>query len=139
MAYYAKRNNAMKEPLKYLSLISDGMAKGHSKLPWMANLKDVDSDKQLDQHLQGVYAHGRGIGSYRAFQNVKLTTNAQLHTLLLHLESLTKKVEADGSVSTVPLPDTLYYQVDGGPENANKVVYGKLGQVLVIGMVGQWE
>ena len=126
MAYYTKRNNAMNEPLKYLSIISDGMAQGHCKLPWMANIKDVDSDKQLDQHLQGVYAHGRSIGIYRAFQNVKLTTNAQLHSFLLHLESLTKKIEADGSVSTVPLPETLFYQVDGGPENANRVVYAMM-------------
>ncbi len=91
MAYYKKRNSATKEPLKYVSIISDGMAQGHCKLPWMANLKDIDFDKQLEQHLQGVYAHGRSIGIFRTFHNVKRTTNAQLHSLLLHLESLTRK------------------------------------------------
>jgi hypothetical protein len=126
MAYYKKRNSATKEPLKYVSIISDGMAQGHCKLPWMANLKDIDFDKQLEQHLQGVYAHGRSIGIFRTFHNVKRTTNAQLHSLLLHLESLTRKVEADGSTSTIPLPDTMYYQVDGGPENANKIVYAMM-------------
>ena len=29
-------------------------------------------------------------------------------------------------MSAVPLPETLYYQVDGGPENANRAVYAMM-------------
>jgi hypothetical protein len=86
MKYYMKRDLAINEPLSYLSIISDGMAQNHCKLPWHANLKD-DSKNHCNQHLQGVYCHGRNISVYRTTGNVKLVrhiyNNNNIKILLL--------------------------------------------------------
>jgi hypothetical protein len=57
MAYYSKINMAVQDPENYMSIISDGMAQGHTELPWMANLKQFP--QTLPQHLQGIIEHGR--------------------------------------------------------------------------------
>jgi len=41
----------------YLSIVSDGMAQSHCKLPRLANL--AGAGKPLPQHIQGIIAHGR--------------------------------------------------------------------------------
>ena len=47
--------------------------------------------------------------------------NAQIHSFLLELENQTKKI-VDGVATVVKLPDTLFYQIDGGSENTAKSV-----------------
>lgn len=68
----------------------------------------------LSQHFQGLINHGRSFTIYRTFHNVVLGASAQLHCFLLELESLRLK---EGK-----LPDTIYYQIDGGIENVAKTV-----------------
>ena len=45
-----------------------------------------------------------------------------MHAFLLELERHTKLALPDGSVATKPLPETLFYQIDGGSENTSKPV-----------------
>jgi hypothetical protein len=52
MKYAERRQIACKLPQSYMSIIIDGMAQNHCKLPWYCNLKD--SEISLPQHLQGV-------------------------------------------------------------------------------------
>ena len=80
--------------------------------PW-AIIDDV-CRKCLSQHFQGLINHGRSFTIYRTFHNVVLGASAQLHCFLLELESLRLK---EGK-----LPDTIYYQIDGGIENVAKTV-----------------
>ena len=68
----------------------------------------------LSQHFQGLINHGRSFTIYRTFHNLVLGASAQLHCFLLELESLRLK---EGK-----LPDTIYYQIDGGIENVAKTV-----------------
>lgn len=75
-------------PKDHLSLITDGMAQNHSQLPYLANLTSITT---LQQHLQGVYLHGREIMIYRTFHNVRNGANLQIHTLLLSLEQVILK------------------------------------------------
>lgn len=77
-------------PRCYLSLISDGMAQIHCLLPYLKNLASIAT---IQQHLQGVFLHGRGIKIYRTFHNVRNGSNLQIHTLLLSLESV---IELEG-------------------------------------------
>ena len=66
-----------------ISLISDGMAQNHCKMPWKANLKDGDC---LTQHLQGILIHGAYILIFRTFHNILCGSNLAIHCFLLSLE-----------------------------------------------------
>lgn len=79
-------HKAIEAPDSYLSIVSDGMAQGHSKLPWLANL--AGSSKSLPQHIQGIIAHGRTTLLFRTFHTVSHTANLQIHCLLLTLEKM---------------------------------------------------
>ena len=139
--YYHRRHLGQVYPSEYLSLITDGMAQQHCILPWM---KGLNSPVDIKQHLQGTLVHGKSIVIYRTFNNVrvvkklltllhltltfkkilnfiKLNANQLIHVLLLQLENLM----IDGV-----LPKTIYVQVDGGPENANKLVLAVLTYLM---------
>jgi hypothetical protein len=112
LTYYSRRNDALIMPSSYLSIIADGMQQSHCILPWQGNLNTFSST--LNQHLQGVLLHGRSIEIFRTFHNLVNTANLSIHCFLLALE-LTLNIEKK-------LPDTIYYQIDGGSENTSKHV-----------------
>ena len=60
--------------------------------------------------------HGDNITMYRTFNNLSNNANVSIHTWLLSLE---ERYWANGN----SLPDTLFHQVDGGPENANETFH----------------
>ena len=109
-------------PLKYVSIITDGMMQAYCYLPWYGNF---NSSRHLPQHIQGVLSHGRDMNVFRTYHNVFNGANLQLHTLLLTLESILKPLPTDDR------PDTLYIQIDGGSENSAKelcgMTYDRLG------------
>jgi hypothetical protein len=123
LAYYRRRVLAEQLPSEYLSLISDGMAQEHCKLPWCANYSKV---KTLPHHIQGVLMHGRTMQVYRTFHNVPNGGNLAIHTLLLSLE---KVIVDEGK-----LPDTLFLQFDGGPENVAQSVYAICEMLIAKGL-----
>jgi hypothetical protein len=110
LTYAERRNNAVMERSRYLSLISDGMAQGHNLLPYFAN-QNTWTDS-LPQHLQGVLSHNRGMTMYRTFHNINNCANVAMYTFL---DTLEKVIEDEGK-----LPDTVYHQIDGGSENTAK-------------------
>lgn len=112
MSYANRASLAMNMPKLYLSIVSDGMAQNHCILPWLGNLAQI---KGVPQHIQGVLRHGRGLTLYRTFHNVANGANLQLHTFLLILE---ETIEEEGK-----LPDTVFFQFDGGSENTSKTVF----------------
>lgn len=109
--YYGRRQKAMQMPFKFLSIITDGMAQAHCQLPYYANVEQCEN---LQQHIQGVMAHGRFINIYRTFHNTFNAANMQMHTLLLALEDAWRE---NGC-----LPDTVFVQIDGGAENISKAM-----------------
>jgi hypothetical protein len=112
MSYYRRRILAEQYPSEYLSLISDGMAQEHCKLPWCANFSRIGT---LPHHIQGLIIHGRRIQIYRTFHNIANGANLAIHTMLLSLEKII-------DIET-KLPDTVYVQIDGGPENIANALY----------------
>lgn len=111
---YAERfNHAFMYPSDYLSIVTDGMAQETCKIPYVKNSTSFSTP--LEYHIQGVMAHGRVTNLYRTYPNIKKTSNLQIHCLLLTLEEIYKK---EGR-----LPDTFYYQIDGGGENTAKIVF----------------
>ena len=64
---------------------------------------------------------------YRSFPNLKVDTNLSIHAFLLHLET---RLREDGF-----LPPTIYIQIDGGPDLANKSFYSIMS-LLVARQVG---
>ena len=114
-AYHTRKGLAESCPPKYCSIISDGMAQSHCEVPWFAN-NNSWNNRALPQHLQGCLNHGRNFTVYRTFHNVMHDSNLQLHCFLSNLESVYKK---EGN----KLPDTVFYQIDGGSENIDKRVF----------------
>jgi hypothetical protein len=114
LSYYLRRNDALLMPSAYLSLIADGMQQSHCILPWQGNQNTFSNT--LSQHLQGVLLHGRSIEIFRTFHNIVNTSNLSIHCLLFALE-LTLRIEHK-------LPNTIYYQIDGGSENTSRNVLG---------------
>jgi len=112
LAYADRIMQALQSPRQYFSLISDGMAQNHCILPWCGNLTQITNG--CAQHIQGCLAHGRGLTLFRTFHNISNCSSVQIHTFLLMLEDVHTR---EGK-----LPDTVYYQVDGGSENIAKVV-----------------
>lgn len=108
--YYDKRLQAQRYPDEYFSTIGDGMAQSHCSLPYRANLSPCADT--MDCHMQGIINHGRNSFTiYRSFANVIHGTNMAIHSWLCELD---KEFRLKGR-----LPDCLYHQIDGGPENAN--------------------
>jgi hypothetical protein len=110
--YYNKVFQAIIDPDNYMSIILDGMAQNHTVLSYIANMKTFPNP--LKMHLQGVLEHGQSFTMYRTFQNLTNDTNLNVHCLLLQLEARIKRYGR--------LPPTLYIQIDGGSENANKCI-----------------
>lgn len=113
--YGIRRRHAMEHPNEYCSIISDGMAQGHCELPWLGQTSHFS--QPLVQHFQGCLNHGRNFTVYRTFHNVMHDSNAQLHSFLLCLEQTAQEKGGE-------LPDTVYYQIDGGSENTATIIYG---------------
>ena len=80
----------------------------------------------VKQHIQGVLVHGRAMFAYRTFHNLSNTANLQMTCLLLTLNWV---IEQDGR-----LPDTIFYQIDGGAENIKDVVYAFCEMLVVSGL-----
>ena len=108
-AYAERRHKAIMQKSSFMSCISDGMAQNHCILPHFGNQNSWGTDS-LPQHLQGVLNHNRGIIIiYRTFHTVNNCSNVAMHCFL---DTLQKTINAEGK-----LPDTVFYQIDGGPEN----------------------
>jgi hypothetical protein len=82
----------------------------HNIIPHRANKNQFS--KPLECHLQGVIMHGQCLCLFRTFAGIGSGANLSIYTFLRTLET---RLEKQGGV----LPDVIYYQVDGGPENSN--------------------
>lgn len=98
------------------------MSQSHTVIPWLANLAQFPYS--LNHHLQGLISHGDVFVIYRTFHNVRKDSNLAIHCLLLQLE---RRMEENNG----KLPDTIFIQIDGGPENAN-VAFLALCELLVV-------
>jgi hypothetical protein len=123
MSYYRRRLLAEQYPSEYLSLITDGMAQEHCKLPWCANFSRIGT---LPHHIQGLIVHGRRIQIYRTFHNIANGANLAIHTMLLSLEQIIDDEKK--------LPDTVYVQIDGGPENIAASLYAMCELLVAKGL-----
>ena len=113
---YAERiNNACLFPNNYYNMTGDGMAQNHTKLPFLGQ-HDQAAKKRLDYKLQGMLAHGREFVAYIVNYCVAPGANLAVHCFLCMLE---REYYKDGKLC---LPEVIYYQVDGGPENANNLL-----------------
>jgi len=110
--YYERRFESISMPAKVYSSISDGMAQLHNELPHRAGLSNFPT--KLKCHLQGYLAHGRHFHIYRTYNNIGHDSNLAVHIWLLELELELNKNKGH-------LQDTTYYQMDGGPENNNRI------------------
>jgi hypothetical protein len=108
--YYENRLLAVSQPQAYLSCIEDGMAQCHNEIPYRANLAPFQN--KLSCHLLGIINHGRQFSLYRTFSNISPDSNLAIHVWLSELQEV---IDREGR-----LPDTIFHQIDGGSENANR-------------------
>lgn len=83
---------------------------------------------KLTQHLQGVLQHGGKFSLFRTFHNLASNTNLVVYTLLKLIE---ERTIAQGGVA----PDIVYLQIDGGPENSNKLLLALCEYLVAQGLV----
>lgn len=107
---------------KVMSLIIDGMDQGKCLLPYTGS-QDSFGAKAMHQHITGVKQHGVGLTLYRTTEVVLKSANLTIFCILKQLHAFKDTHHY--------FPDTLYVQVDGGAENANKYVLAML-ELLVV-------
>ena len=120
--YHQTRRRGIENPDEIISGITDGCSQSHTAVPHYGSAGCGSIAKSFDIHLQGVMLHGKTFTLYRSFGNVGKGVNVAIHSWLFELEKI---VNEKGS-----LPDTIYMQIDGGPENANATMIG-LAELLV--------
>jgi len=109
-AYYNRRKESIDFPNEIMSVISDGMAQTHTSLPYFAN--QAQNVAQLQQKVQGVLDHGRNkFSMYLCMHSCPSSTNLAIHTFYLQLE--------EWRFEKKRYPRKVYWQIDGGSENAN--------------------
>ena len=127
--YYERVRDCYDNPDIILSVIGDGMSQGHCEIPYLSNLQTFT--KKLNQHLQGMLEHGspRLLTLFRTFNNVKNGANLNIFCFLHRLEAW---FERRGR-----FPEKIYWQVDGGCENANKFCIALCELLVANGMARQ--
>jgi len=123
---YAKRILlAHTDKENYLSAVSDTMAQSHMMLPWLGN--QAQPAVCLAQKMTAILCHNRILIGYRFFHNILAGANASIYCMLRTLERIK---ENEGK-----LPETFFYQVDGGAENANVVTLAMCELLVAKGIV----
>ena len=113
--YYDRRIEAINSPDEIMSGISDGMAQCHTSLPWYGG--KCGCADTIDQKLMGFIDHGRNkFHIFMCMHTLPGNANLNAHVFLLALEDWIKDKNK--------YPRKIYWQVDGGPENANKTILG---------------
>ncbi|XP_060583861.1 uncharacterized protein LOC132740023 [Ruditapes philippinarum] len=125
--YHCKREQSRVEPMKYLSLIIDGMDQSKTNLPHFKGRlpKSINPVDLLKTHITGVISHGHGgFHTFTDFNQFPHDPNLTI-TVILKMLLNTAKVN-DGR-----LPPVLYVQADNCVrENKNRYVLAFL-QLLV--------
>ena len=122
---HMRQEQMLNYPDDYLSLVSDGADQSHHKVP---NLhKKVWDTDQLQQHLQLVYHKGKQVYCYRSFPNCRGDANRALECAYRALKQI--------SDSNGGLPPVLYFDVDGGAENACMATSGFFGMLVHLDIV----
>ena len=109
----------------YLSAVSDTMAQSHMMLLWLGN--QAQPAVCLAQKMTAILCHNRILIGYRFFHNILGGANASIYCMLRTLERIK---ENEGK-----LPETFFYQVDGGAENANVVTLAMCELLVAKGIV----
>lgn len=104
-----------------MSIIIDGMDQGKCLIPYAGRMDNFTH--ALHQHITGVKEHGVGLTIYRTTETVGKGANMTIYCILDRLEKFNQRHHY--------YPETLYVQLDGGPENANKYVLAML-ELLVV-------
>lgn len=119
-SYKDRVRYAEENPDTVFSCIIDIMDQSHSRIPYLGTQNALANS--LKQMIQGVLTHGQkhnGIGFtlFRSFANINKCGSLTCYTFLRSLEQWRN---AHGG----RFPTEIFLQIDGGSENANKILYG---------------
>ena len=124
--YHNKRRKAMKQPKKYLSIISDGADTDKTLLPHFPDVpKGCEREDMVQMKLQGVYVHGRGLWLYCVPPFVHNSADLVISTLHRTLQEIPRYER----------PPKLYLQVDGASNNKNKYMLAYATWLVDAGIV----
>jgi hypothetical protein len=129
--YHCARELAIQDRKNYLSGIGDGMAQAHNVLPSYSKSGAQVAAKTFDTHFQGFITHGVGFTIFRSFGNVGKGNNVALHAWLTHLE---REYFERKKLGYNALQDTIFYEIDGGSENANNVTLAAAEMLIIWGL-----
>ena len=121
LGYYRRRAKGKRG--RCISLIMDGMDQSKTDLPHTKTSLKSDGN-MVETKITGVLVHGRNFNCYVSEPQVKHDTNLSL--TCLH-DTLMDEVANSPA-------DTLYVQVDGGPENKNQWVIAYFVLLICLGI-----
>ena len=108
--YYERIEHSIQHPDKAISIASDGAAQWRHNIPNLAT-SDAYSGVKLSQHLTVVIIHGKKVFIFRNLEHIPNNANLVIHCINFALNWALEH--------GMSLPETLYWQSDGGSENAN--------------------
>lgn len=111
--YYERIEHSLQHPDKAMSIASDGAAQWRHSIPLLAT-NDAYSGVKLSQHLTLVIIHGKKVFIFRSLEHIPNNANLVIHCIN---HALNWALEHG-----MNLPETFYWQSDGGSENANNGV-----------------
>jgi hypothetical protein len=103
-SYYARREKAIANPDKYLSLIFDGADQAAYSLPYFHVHSHSADGYKVGSHLMGAIAHGIGTYAFSFLENIKHGTNVTIEALwrvLSHIKATGRKI-----------PQIIFIQLD---------------------------
>ena len=113
MQYYKAKIKAISNPTCCLSIIMDAMDQRKTKVPFHNNPpKEINGQDPLNTKVIAVIVHGHGTFLYWVTDEITHDSNLSVECLRRTLI----KVKAERGF----LPETLYLQLDNGPDNKSK-------------------
>ena len=114
--YHLKKNNALIEPAKFISIAIDGTSQFPDGLPHFPEVtKSTVNGKRLQFHIEVVLTHGKPARVFLAPETIASDPNLTIHLLYT---TLVEEEQRRGK-----LPPTLYLQLDNcARENKNTYV-----------------
>ena len=123
--YYERIVEAYRSNGRILSFIFDGMSKFKTAVPALRGLNQPSATFKM--HMIGCIGHAdKSTRFYMAYPGVQSGSSFMIHCI--H-EEIRRLIDAG-----TRLPEKIYVQIDGGPDNTAKAVYASLEHLVAAGL-----
>ena len=120
-----RQEEMLNNPDDILTVVSDGADQKHHRLPYL--FKKEWLAWRLQQHLQLIYQKGKKVFCCRSYPNLLGDANRAIECAFRALKYISNDTSNNKKEG---LPPMLYFDCDGGSENACKATIGFFGMLV---------